>query len=610
MRLIGSICAILLLTATSVSAQTLSAAQIQQALAGSQASSNTTVAGAAAGQANQGPSSLSGSGSLLTPQLTAPSGPTFGAAPALPQASPAIVVGSASTAGRQVSMFITAADGVAMPVYGTELFTGAYAGTRPGDRQDYSIQVGDVVAINLYGAVNTGSNQPVDANGNVFLPGVGPIHLAGVKASDLQSVIQRSMSNVFTNSVGVYAQVAQAGSIGVYIAGNVPRPGRYLGGARDNVLFFLSQAGGIDPARGSFRNIQVRRDGQVIATYDLYDFLLKGEVPPMLFADSDVILVQPRGAMVGVTGMARNAFAFETPAGADSMTGAELLPFARVEPTVSNAALSGFRNGEPRSAYFSLLDFERVVLRDGDHVDFRSDAFNNSVAVSISGEVKGPSVYVMPRGAMLKELLEKIPLEGTDIDVKYVHVRRASVAIEQKRAIDDALYNLQKQVLTTAPSTTEAAALATAQSTLINQFVAAAKQVQPDGNIAVFNEGKLQDLRLENGDIVVLPNHTDVIIVAGEVINPGGMAYTKGMRLNDYIDRAGGFAAHANKSKFVLRHLDGSGGVARGDDRPVPGDEIVVLPKVGSGYFQLAKDISTLLFQLAITSSSIKNIVQ
>ena len=604
MRLIGSICAILLLAATSASAQTLSAAQGQQALAASQASQNATVAGSAAG----GASSLGGSGSLLTPQLTAPSTPTFGAAPALPQASPAIVVGSAS-GGRQVSTFITAADGVAMPVYGTELFTGAYAGTRPGDRQDYTIQVGDVVAISLYGAVNTGSNQPVDATGNVFLPGVGPIHLAGVRAGDLQSVIQRAMGYVFTNAVGVYAQVAQAGSIGVFIAGDVPRPGRYLGGARDNVLFFLSQAGGIDPARGSFRNIQVRRGGVVIATYDLYDFLLKGEVQPMLFADGDVILVQPRGAMVGVTGLARNAFAFEAPAGAASMTGADLLPFARVEPTVSNAALSGFRNGEPRAAYFSMSDFQRVVLRDGDHVDFRSDAFNNSVAVSISGEIKGPSVYVMARGSTLAELLAKIPLEGTDVDEKYVHVRRASVAAEQKRAIDDALYNLQKQVLTTAPATTEAAALATAQATLVNQFVAAAKQVQPDGNIAVFSNGQLQNLRLENGDVVILPNKTDVVIVAGEVLTPGGMAYTKGMRLEDYIGRAGGFAAHANKDKFVLRHLDGTGVVVRGGDRPAPGDEIVVLPKVGSGYFQLAKDVSTLLFQLAITASSIHNIV-
>ncbi len=322
---------------------------------------------------------------MLTPQLTAPAGPTFGAAPALPQASPAIVVGSSSSSAN-VSAFITAADGVSMPVFGTELFTGAYAGTRPGDRGDYTIQVGDVVAINLFGAFNTGSNQPVDATGNVFLPGVGPIHLAGVHAKELQATIQHAMKNVFTSAVGVYAQVAQAGSIGVYIAGDVPRPGRYLGGPRDNVLFFLSQAGGIDPSRGSFRNIQVRRGGQVIATYDLYDFLLKGEVQPMEFEDGDVILVKPRGAMIGVTGMARNAFAFEAPAGASSMTGAELLPFARVEPTVSNAALSGFRNGEPRSAYFSLQDFERVVLRDGDHVDFRSDSFNNSVAVSISGE--------------------------------------------------------------------------------------------------------------------------------------------------------------------------------------------------------------------------------
>ncbi len=89
------------------------------------------------------------------------------------------------------------------------------------------------------------------------------------------------------------------------------------------------------------------------------------------------------------------------------------------------------------------------------------------------------------------------------------------------------------------------------------------------------------------------------------MLNPGGLAHTDRMRIIDYVNRAGGFSPHANKSKVVVRHRDGSATVADSNFKPEAGDEIVVLPKVGSGYFQLVKDVSTLLFQIAVTTATV-----
>jgi protein involved in polysaccharide export with SLBB domain len=508
------------------------------------------------------------------------------------------------TQNGEVGGTIVTSDGVTAPVFGTDLFTGSFAGTRPSDRPDYVIQIGDQVVVNMFGAVNSGSSQTVDAAGNVFITGIGPVHVGGVTAGALQGVIAGRVHQVYTGAVGVYAQVGSAGSLGVFVSGDVRRPGRYLGSQTDSVMFYLSQAGGIDPARGSFRNIIVQRHGQTIATYDLYDFLLKGQVQPIRFEEGDVVFVAPRGAMVAVDGPVRNAFAFEAPRGEHALTGADIIPLARPEPTVTGAALQGFRNGSHRSAYFPLSDFARVVLSDGDHVAFRSDTFRDLVTVNIAGEVKGPTVYVLPRGATLSQLLAKIPLQGTDVDTRYVHIQRATVAMEQKRALDDALYQLQKQVLTATPATAEQATLLSAQATQINQFVATAKTVQPDGNIAVYSNGQFQDIRLEDGDVVVLPNRTDVVIVAGEILNPGALAHANNLTIKGYIAQAGGFASHADKHHFVIRHLDGSAEVADEHTRPVAGDEIVVLPKVGSQWFQYARDISQLLFQIAVTAGT------
>ncbi len=597
MRKMALAALILLLGATGALAQSYGAGSNQR-------TDQTGAASTSGGSANGASSSSSaavraalGGQSGSTPALSPLAGATA--------ASPSVSQGVTAFQNTSVGGSITATDGVSVPVFGTQVFTGSFAGTRPGDRPDYILQPGDQVVINLYGAVNAGGLQVVDATGNIFVQGVGPVHVGGVSANSLQRTVQAQVGQVFTGAVGVYATVNQAGSIGVFVTGDVHRPGRYLGGARDSVLFFLSQAGGVDATRGSLRNIVVQRAGRVIATYDLYDFLLNGHIDTIRFEDGDTVFVAPRGAMVAVTGLARNAYAFEAPSGAKSMTGADLVPMARPEPTVTGAALHGYRGAEPRSAYFGMSDFSRVVLNDADHVEFRADAFNGTVTVTIQGEIKGPSVYVMPRGATLSQVMAQIPLEGTDIEPRWVHVQRQSVASEQKRALQDSLFNLQKQVLTAAPSTTSAAALATAQSTLINQFVAQAQSAQPDGNIAVYSNGQFQDLRLENGDLIILPNRTDVVIVAGEVLSPGGLTHAPNLKIQDYINLAGGYAAHANRKRFVLRHLDGSAMVARPEDRPVAGDELIVLPQLGNEKLQLFIDLSQLLFQLALTSATV-----
>ena len=607
MRFTALAAAFLLLGVTSAWAQSSSVPsqyqqyQAQQGTSGGSGGSSggtgsSTLSGSASNSVNTAvAASRQGSGNAMS------ANPLQGAT----SANPTVSQGVPATQNGSVQGFMNTTDGLSIPVFGTNLFTGSFAGARPGDRPDYAIQPGDSVIVNLYGAVNNGASATVDAGGNIFVTGVGPIHLGGVNTAALQSTVAAAVGRVFTGAVGVYATLNQAGSIGVFVSGNVPRPGRYIGGARDSVLFFISQAGGVDAWRGSMRNITVHRNGQTIATYDLYDFLLNGRLADLRFQEGDTIFVAPRGTMVGVTGAVRNPYAFEAPSASRTMTGGDLIPMARLEPTVTGAALHGYRDNEPRSAFFPLTDFSRVLLSDGDHVEFRSDAFNGTVTVTIKGEVKGASVYVLPRGSTLGQLLAQIPLDGTDIEPHWVHVQRLDVALEQKKAIQDELFNLQKQVLTSAPSTNTAAQLATAQATLITQFVAQAQTVQPDGNIAVYQNGVFHDLRLQDGDVVILPNRTDVVIVAGEVLNPGALAHAENLSVQGYIDLAGGYAAHANRKRFVLQHRDGSAVAAKAGDRPLAGDEVIVLPTVGDERLQVFMDMSQLFFQLALSAATV-----
>jgi protein involved in polysaccharide export with SLBB domain len=591
MRIIALASALLLLGASVALAQSAGVPTLPGGSSGSGGGGSGAGSGAAAAAA-------AAAGAHSNSSLTS-ANPLAGASAGTPQVSSAV----AQNQYQAPRLMVDLSDGQQAPLFGTQLFTGSFAGTRPADRPDYRLQPGDSVVVNLYGAVNSGGNQIIDASGNIFVIGVGPVHVGGVLASELQGVVTAAVSKVFTSAVSVYTAVSNAGTIGVYVSGNVARPGRYVGGVHDSILFYLNQAQGVD-ANGTFRAVTVKRGGQTVATFDLYDFLLNGDAPSFRFQEGDTVFVGPRGPIVGAKGDLQFSYAFEAPPNGQ-MTGADLIRLTRPAASMTGVIVRGYRNGAPRQAYFTLDEFTRVVLGDGDDVTFSFSGYRQTITVSIQGDVQGPTVYVLPRGALLSQLLAKIPLAGTAIEPRWVHLQREAVATEQKKAIQDELYRLQKQVLTSSPPTNSAAQLATAQATLISQFVAQAQTVQPKGNIAVYTNGQFNDVMLEDGDTVVLPNRTDVILVTGEVESAGALVDVPGLDIAGYVNRAGGFASHANKKKFVLLHPDGSGVVAGPHDRPQPGDQILVLPNVGNENLQVVIDLTQLLFQFALSAATV-----
>jgi protein involved in polysaccharide export with SLBB domain len=199
----------------------------------------------------------------------------------------------------------------AVQPFGASLFTGTSPASSDAPNPAYRIQTGDKVEIRVWGGFDADTTAPVDPEGNVFLAGVGPIHVAGVAASELQGTIERSIRNVFTQKVYVYAVLVTTHRVAAYVTGYVRRPGRYTGSASDSVLDYLVRAGGVDPARGSYRDITVHRKDQILAVVDLYRFLIAGTLPAVDLREGDTIIVGRQHAMVSVDGAVRNSFLFE-----------------------------------------------------------------------------------------------------------------------------------------------------------------------------------------------------------------------------------------------------------------------------------------------------------
>ena len=166
--------------------------------------------------------------------------------------------------------------------FGSRLFTGNFLHTRQdGLNPEYVVMPGDRIQVNTWGAIEMSTVLLVDAQGNVFLPNVGPIPVAGTKNAELTAKMKAGLGRVYARNFEVYTNLLTAKPVAVFVTGGVKRPGRYAGVPSDSALFFLEQAGGIDPRLGSYRNISVLRAGQKLAELDLYDFLLKGTLPPL-----------------------------------------------------------------------------------------------------------------------------------------------------------------------------------------------------------------------------------------------------------------------------------------------------------------------------------------
>ncbi|MDX1269980.1 MAG: polysaccharide biosynthesis/export family protein, partial [Oceanisphaera sp.] len=351
-----------------------------------------------------------------------------------------------------------------------------------------------------WGAIDIDRVLPVDAQGNIFIPGVGPIKVQGIKHGQLDARVRSAVNSIYSNNVQVYTNLQGVQPVSVFVTGYVQSPGRFAGTPNDSVLYFLDQAGGIDDATGSYRQIKVIRNGRPLATADLYDFLIDGTLPRPQFKDGDTIVVAERGPTVTVEGDVARAYRYElTPS---AMTGRDLQQLARLKSNVTHVLLRGARNAGPISRYVALNEFGRQTLNSGDQVVFSSDMRDNTIVVQLEGSYYGPSRFALPRDARLHELLNAIAVPQTMTDTSSISLKRVSVAERQQQALSESLARLETTYLGASSSTPAEAEIRVREAELISQFIERARKVEPNGRLVLANNGQISDIRLQDGDVI------------------------------------------------------------------------------------------------------------
>ncbi|HCB3465106.1 TPA: polysaccharide biosynthesis/export family protein [Escherichia coli] len=491
------------------------------------------------------------------------------------------------------------------PPYGANLFAGGYETERSdGLNDNYLIAPGDKLNIWIWGAVNFSNVVTVDNQGNIFIPDVGPINVKNVAASKVNNLVTSHISEVFTNNVNVYVNLLTATPVSVYVTGPVIRPGQYAGQSSDSVLYFLKRAGGIDSDRGSYRHIKVLRQNRVIQQIDLYEFMQQGKMPKLSLKDQDVILVEPQGPMINVAGKVRNPFRFELKN--STALGSELIDYALPLAKVSHVGVIGDRASGPFSVYMPYKDFDRIQLSDGDKVLFNDDMHAQVYDVQVMGSYRGPSYFTVRKETRLHDLLNHIPIDPNMADYGSIYIMRKSVAARQKEMLEDSLNRLERSVFTASASSDGEASIRTKEAELVMRFVEKARKIQPLGKVVVSDKGVIANILLEQGDQIVIPNKTDLIQVGGEVMMPQAVVYNKNASLEDYVAWAGGYTDRANDKRIAVVHANGLMEFKDGGD-VMPGDQILVMPKVDSKMMQSIKDITQVIYQVAVAANVVLN---
>ena len=454
----------------------------------------------------------------------------------------------------QFQTYVARISGQEIPLFGYDLFGARQFGAAdnlpaPGD---YLIGPGDTIELRVWGAVDMAQNLTVDRNGEVSIPKVGAVVVAGTRVKDLESVLEKRIARVFKN-FEVSATLGNLRAITVYVVGQARVPGAHKVAGFSTLISALFETGG-PSALGSMRDVQLVRDGKPVTRLDLYDFIRSGDNSgDAPLRPGDVILIPPAGPRVALIGALDQPAVYELKPTEQSLKG--LLSFSggvNVLTTPHKALIERIDPGNsnrPLAVKEITLDEQALnqPLARGDIVTLFpvQQAFSN--AVTLRGNVAAPLRYSFTPGMRISDL---IPEPAALITGDYYRRKNNVVQFEAGHtkltdaSVVDGVRNLLEEI--------------NWDYALVQRFDTntVTSQLLPFNLArAIRAKDPRHDLVLQPGDVVTIFGVKDVPVpvakrqrfveVRGEVAVPGIYEAAPGDTLDQVILRAGGLTPSA-----------------------------------------------------------------
>ena len=322
--------------------------------------------------------------------------------PSLPARPPAPVFGF------EFADFVRQSLGTPLSVFGADLFAD---GSRSNSIDpltvpaDYRIGPGDELLIRAWGQIDIDFQGQVDRSGNIFLPKIGQVMVAGMPVKDLADHLRITIQKQFKN-FELTATLGSLRQIQYYVMGFVKQPGVYAAASTSSALHGLMTAGGVLPY-ADLRNIELRRGGVVIAHIDAYRFLIDGDRSndPQLLP-GDVIYVPTGKAFAGVAGGVRRAAIYHLKPDTtlnDLLKASGGLSFSEAKPSLRVERVESGRRVIEHLTYDANVG-QRLV-RDGELYMVLPVSPRIVNAVTLRGHVAAPMRHAWAPGMRVSDLL-------------------------------------------------------------------------------------------------------------------------------------------------------------------------------------------------------------
>lgn len=440
--------------------------------------------------------------------------------------------------------------------YGRTLFSREVSTFAPTDdapvSESYRLGVGDQIVVQLFGKENELLNLQIGRSGDISFPKLGSINLSGLTFDDARDLIKVRIEQQL---IGVDAVVSMGRlrAINVFMAGEVAVPGAYSVSALTTVAQALFQAGGVTDI-GSLRNVQVRRAGSVVATFDTYDLLLRGDVSQDIRLQSgDVVFVPPYAGVIDVEGELKRPMVYELVGGETLEDVLEMAgSFTRnAYPGRSVLIRQSDALGLPTASTINLSDESQLLLavQDGDKLAVPKVGSLVANSVVLRGAVTRPGSYGWVPGMRVSDLIGDVRRDLTP----NADLGLGMIVRQKNTLLDIEVLAFKLAPVLASPKTDEDPLLKEFDQILVFSLVTTDLEVGAE-DAASRREmlgGFIQKLRNQARE--GMPEQ--IVSVVGAVRAPGVYPLTTGATVDTLIDSAGGLSDSAFMEAAELRRL-------------------------------------------------------
>ena len=422
----------------------------------------------------------------------------------------------------------------------------------PNPDSSYTLDNGDVLNIQLIGQIDFIDMFPVSRDGTINVPDVGKINVAGLTLSEASSLIKSNVNSVFIGT-DAYVTLDQIRDVNILVSGNAKNPGVYTLTGNSNILHALTMAGGINEY-GSYRVINLLRNGEVLETLDIYDILIDGNYSlKKRLRSGDVVFVESRKNSITIDGAVKRPAIYEVKNDEYLDNVIRYANGIKQTADLQNISLERMLDGTLKSIPIrNISQFNSIEAIEGDLIYVREYAYRTA---SISGAVYKPGKYTMAAGETIEDLVNKA---GGFTDNAYpfgaVYENEDARLINKKA--QDLLY---EEFLDNIIAISQLNIGQNFDLTPIIQLTEEIKNSKPSGRIVVdlLSEDSKSFLNIRSGDNLIIPERTNSVFVYGEVSSEGAIAYVPNEGVDYFVEKSGGYKRFADNESIYILHPNG-----------------------------------------------------